>query len=452
MSAFPKSFIWGAAAASYQIEGAFNEDGRGLSVWDAFCRQEGAIFNGESGDIACDHYHRYKEDVGIMAEMGLKAYRLSISWPRVMPQGIGGLNAKGMDFYDRLINELLKQGIEPFVTLFHWDYPYALYQKGGWLNPESPDWFAEYAGKMVDKFSDRVTQWITLNEPQCFVGLGHLSGVHAPGLKLSVAQFTTVLHHSVLAHGKAAQAIRAHARQKPMVGIAPVGHAFRPLTPTPENIEAARKMTFAVLSKDTSNISMWMDPIMFGAYPQDGLNLLGQYLPGQFEKDIKAACQPLDFCGMNVYNTRPVRVDEKGEAKIEKFPEGFPYTAFRWPMTPDSLYWPPRFYFERYKIPIYITENGMSNDDWVSLDGKVHDPQRIDFTARYLRSLRQAVQDGVDIKGYFHWSIMDNFEWGKGYQDRFGLIFVDYATQKRIWKDSAFWYKKIIATNGAALD
>ncbi len=449
--AFPKNFVWGAAAASYQVEGGARDDGRGPSVWDMLCRKPGAIWNGQSGDVACDHYHRWREDVGIMKAIGLRAYRLSISWPRIMPDGTGQVNAKGLDFYDRLVDALLAAKVTPFVTLFHWDYPYALYCRGGWLNRCSADWYAEYATAVVARLGDRVRHWMTHNEPQCFVGLGHYDGRHAPGDKLGWAEILRIAHHAHLAHGKGVQAIRAASPGKCAVGQAPVGVVKIPASDSPRDIAAARREMFSVSGHSVWNNTWWMDPIFLGRYPADGLKQYAADMPRVEPGDMETIHQPLDFFGANIYNGVHVRAGKGGRPEVVPEPPGHALTAFKWPVTPEALYWGPRFFYERYKLPIYITENGLSSNDWPALDGRVHDPQRIDFTTRYLRELERAVRDGVDVRGYFHWSIMDNFEWAEGFKERFGLVHVDYVTQKRTLKDSAYWYKRVIATNGKAL-
>jgi len=449
---FPKDFIWGVSAASYQIEGAAHEEGRGLSVWDMFCRKPGAVWNGHSGDVACDHYHRYKEDVSLMKSLGVKAYRLSIAWPRILPTGTGTVNTKGLDFYDKLINELLSAGITPYVTLFHWDYPYELYCQGGWLNRCSPDWFTEYTQVVVDKLSDRVQHWMTLNEPQCFIGLGLYEGRHAPGDKLGVSEILRAAHHVLLAHGKSVQVIRARAKTPSQVGYAPVGVTKMPATDSPADVEAARQAMFSIKDDGvTWNNTWWMDPIFLGHYPEDGLQFYGKQVPTIRPGDLETIHQPLDFFGVNIYQGVFVRAGQAGQPEIAPFPVGAEQTAYDWAITPSALYWGPRFFHERYKLPIVVTENGLSSTDWVSLDGHVHDPQRIDFLSRYLLELQRAIQDGVDVRGYFQWSIMDNFEWGDGYRERFGLVFVDYQTQKRTPKDSAYWYRDLIAANGNGL-
>ncbi len=444
---FSKDFVWGVAAASYQIEGAWNEDGKGPSVWDAFCRQPGAVWQGQTGDVACDHYHRFPEDVALIKALGAKAYRLSISWPRVLPGGTGPVNAKGLDFYDRLIDLLLENGVSPYVTLFHWDYPYELYCRGGWLNPYSPDWFADYTTLIVKKLSDRVVHWMTLNEPQVFLGLGHQEGRHAPGLKLPVSQVLLATHNALLAHGKSVQAIRAHAVKTPLVGFAPIGAVSFPASESPADVEAARKAMFSVTRKNCWNAAWFSDPIFFKQYPADGLALFGADAPVVGPNDMEIIGQPLDFYGVNIYTGTRISAGPDGSPVDAGDPMGGPRTAYDWTVSPESLYWGPRFLYERYQTPVFITENGMANVDWVSLDGKVHDPQRKDYLRRYLSELRRAIADGVDVRGYFHWSFLDNFEWAVAYQQRFGLIHVDYQTQKRTPKDSYYLYQQIIQEN-----
>jgi len=448
---FPKDFVWGAAAASYQIEGAAYEDGKGLSVWDMMCRQPGKIWEGNTGDVSCDHYHRYQEDARLMGEIGLKAYRLSVSWPRVIPDGVGTVNEKGLAFYDRLIDALLENGVQPWVTLFHWDYPYSLYLRGGWLNSESSNWFAEYTKVIVDKLSDRVSYWMTLNEAQVFIDAGHQAGRHAPGLQLGLPDLLVASHNSLLAHGKAVQIIRARARTKPTIGAAPVGITTIPATDSPQDIEAARKRMFSVMNKNFMNNTWFTDPMVLGKYPEDGLKLFEDELPDIPDGDMETICQPLDFYGANIYRGEVIRATGDGGFESVTGPNGPALTTMEWRVTPEALYWGPRFLFERYRLPIVITENGMANCDWIHRDGKVHDPQRIDFINRYLHEFKRAINDGVVAGGYFLWSIMDNFEWAHGYKQRFGIIYVDYATGKRTLKDSAYWYKDVIKSNGDIL-
>ncbi len=450
---FSKDFIWGSATASYQIEGAAYEDGRGETVWDRFSHDKGKVFEGHNGDVACDHYHRYKEDVALMAQLGLKNYRFSVAWSRILPQGTGEVNQKGIDFYNRLIDELIAHGIRPFMTLFHWDLPSALQARGAWENPESPQWFENYASICARAFGDRVKDFITFNEPQCFIGLGYSSGVHAPGLKLPMSSTVPMSHNVLKAHGMAVRALRSLVPDC-RVSYAPTTGACIPATDSPEDIEAARKAFFMV-PEDNGwgwNVSWWSDPAMLGQYPEQGLKHLGKYLPKGWEKDLSLIHQPLDYYCQNIYNGRIVRAKDNALGfENVLYKPGMPKTAIQWYVTPDALYWAPRFLYERYKSPIVISENGMSCHDSVSLDGKVHDPNRQDFIHRYLLSYKRAAEDGVDLKGYFQWSFMDNFEWAMGYYDRFGMVYVDYQTQERIVKDSAWWYKTVMETNGENL-
>ena len=448
---FPKDFVWGAAAASYQVEGGAYEDGKGLSVWDIFCRQPGKVREGNTGDISCDHYHRYAEDTGLMGEIGLKAYRLSISWPRVLPDGVGKVNEKGLAFYDRLVDSLLENSVQPWITLFHWDYPYELYKRGGWLNPDSSDWFTEYTGVVVDKLSDRVSHWMTLNEPQVFIDAGHREGRHAPGLELGYTDLLTAAHNSLLAHGKAVQVIRVRARSDAVVGAAPVGATMIPATDDVKDIEAARSKMFSVRDKIFMNNTWFSDPMILGRYPVDGLELFGSDIPEFPDSDMNIICQPLDFYGVNIYQGEYVRATPDGGNEVVTGTDIPMLTTMDWPITPQALYWGPRFLYERYKLPIVVTENGIANMDWVHRDGKVHDLQRIDYLGRHLLELGRAIDDGVGVNGYFVWSIMDNFEWAHGYRQRFGIIYVDYTTGQRIMKDSARWYKEVIATNGESI-
>jgi beta-glucosidase len=449
--AFPDGFAWGAATSAYQIEGAAHEDGRAESVWDSYCRRPGSILGGHTGDIACDHYHRFEEDVRLMRDLGLRAYRFSIAWPRVLPEGTGALNERGLAFYDRLVDALLSAGIEPYATLFHWDYPEALFRRGGWLKRESASWFAEYAGVVTARLGDRVRNWITLNEPQVFLKFGHADGTNAPGLMLPVRDQLLAAHHVLLAHGLGTQAIRARAKAPARVGWAMVCIAGIPASESGEDVSAARSLTCSVTSRDLWNNVWFSDPILLGRYPEDALRVYAEDVPRFDSADLDIIRQPLDFLGLNIYEGRPVRAGADGSPEPVQRPPGHPMTAIGWAVEPESLYWGPRFMHERYRVPLCVTENGMSNIDWVSTDGAVHDPQRIDFTRRYLLALRRACEQGVDVRGYFHWSLMDNFEWAFGYRERFGLIHVDYATQKRTPKDSAAWYRSVIETNGQCL-
>lgn len=449
--AFPENFLWGVATASYQIEGAPYKVGGGLSVWDMFCKRPGAVADQSNGDVACDHYNRYQEDAQLMGKLGYPNYRMSISWPRVMPTGTGEVSAEGLAFYDRLVDSLLENGVTPHVTLYHWDTPHDVYLRGGWLNRDISDWFADYTEVVVSKLGDRVKSWMTLNEPQCFIGLGMQSGVHAPGDKLNMEELLWASHNALLSHGKCVQAIRANSQGPCEIGWAPVGVCVIPATDDPADVEAARKRTMEMQDLDLWSTALWNDPVFLGEYPK--------VVAEAFEKshlkpragDMETICQPLDFYGANIYNAGIVKAGPNGT--IENVPHhlGMGRTIYHWPITPSALYWGPKFFYEKYKKPIVITENGMGLSDWVALDGKVHDPQRIDFLHRYIREFQRAGEDGVEIKGYFQWSFMDNFEWYEGYKFRFGLVYVDYQTQQRIPKDSAYWYSDVINSNGANL-
>lgn len=449
---FRENFAWGAATAAYQVEGAWATDGKGPSVWDMFCRRPNAIWSGHTGDVACDHYHRYREDVALMKSVGLQAYRFSISWPRVLPDGEGRVNEPGLDFYDRLVDELLAAEIEPWITLFHWDYPYSLYRQGGWLNSRSPDWFADYTRLVVDRLSDRVGHWLTLNEPEIFMSLGHVTGEHAPGLRLDWPDVLFAWHHVLLAHGKAVQVIRAYSRMPTQVGAAAAVRLAFPATETAADIEAARRATFSIRTKTLLATPWFLEPIFHQQYPAEAFALFEKDMPPSGSHDMEIIGQPLDFCAFNHYEGYLVAAEADGQqVELRRFDPNWPVTALGWRITPESLYWGIKFLWERYKLPIVITENGMTNMDWVALDGKVHDPQRIDFLARYLGGVKRAVGEGVDVRGYFHWSFMDNFEWADGYKHRFGLVYVNYMTQQRTLKDSAAWYRDVIMENGATL-
>lgn len=441
---FPEKFFFGAASASYQVEGAAFEDGRGLSVWDTFVEQPGKIKYNHTGEKACNHYHLYKQDIALMKEIGLEAYRFSIAWTRVLPEGFGKVNKKGIGFYDKLVDELLSADIVPWVTLFHWDYPYSLYNRGGWLNRDSSDWFAEYTEVVVNALSDRVENWFTHNEPQVVALLGHVTGEHAPGIKLGKRDELNIIHNILLSHGKSVQVIRSSAKVEPKIGFAPVNNSAMPLTNSPEDIQAAKDAVFKTNGSHSWNTSWWSDPVFFGTYPEDELKDVEHLMPTIMEDDMKTIQQSLDFYGMNLYSGAIISADKnKSFTQNEKF-VGEPETHMEWTVRPDVLYWQSKFIYERYQVPIIVTENGMASHDWVSEDGKVHDPARIDFASRYLKAYQQAIEDGVEALGYFHWTIMDNFEWAEGYSKRFGMIHVDFETQKRTLKDSAYWYQNII--------
>lgn len=446
---FCKDFLWGAASAAHQIEGAYLEDGKGMGIWDTFEQETGYIIRNENGNVACDHYHRYREDVAIMKELGLKSYRFSVSWPRVMPEGYGTVNEKGLQFYIDLVNELTEAGIEPMVTLFHWNLPTAIYELGGWENPQVVDWFEQYTDVVTTALGKKVKYWMTFNEPQLFIGAGLNAGVFAPFEKKSTEALMRISKNVYLAHGKAVRIIRKNC-QNSIVGMAPTGEIVIPRDMNAESIERARKLSFSMKKESfTSSITWWSDPVFFGKIPEDAQAIFGECLPVLTEEEWEIVTEPLDFYGFNIYQGLE-DLDSTEEYGPYAYP-GSPKTSMDWNVTPEVLYWSCRFLYERYGKPIMITENGMSSFDWVSLDGKVHDPNRIDFLHRYLRSIKDAVSEGIPVLGYQYWSIMDNFEWINGYDKRFGLVYVDYRTQKRTIKDSACWYRDVIATNGEIL-
>jgi beta-glucosidase len=425
-------FTWGVATSSYQIEGAAAIDGRGPSIWDTFSRIPGAIANGNNGDIACDHYHRYNEDLDLMKWLGVNAYRFSIAWPRVIPNGTGALNQKGIDFYNRLIDGALERGIEPWPTLYHWDLPQALQDRGGWANRASADWFAEYAHKMAEIFGDRVKNWMTINEPFCSAWLGHLMGIMAPGIKdLQVA--IDASHHLLLGHGKAVNAIR-EARPDVKVGIV---LNFTPAIPATDSAEDKA----ASLLADGFDNRWFADPVYRGAYPKDIVEGFGKEVP-IMAGDLETISTPLDFLGMNFYFRQTVSFDpsakplpyKQATPKVERTGMGWEIHA---PTFEELIL---RMTNEYGVKEIYITENGSAWDDEV-VNGEVNDHNRISYLERHLDAMFAAKAKGAPVKGYFAWSLMDNFEWAFGYAKRFGIIYVDYKTQKRIPKKSAYYYR-----------
>ena len=448
---FPAEFVWGSATASYQIEGAAREDGRGPSTWDVFCRRPGAVFEGHSGDVACDHYHRYRDDIALMRELGLQAYRFSIAWSRVLPEGCGQVNPAGLAFYDRLVDALLEAGIQPYCTLFHWDLPQALQQRGGFVNRDIADWFADYTSLVAQRLGDRVKLWVTQNEPQCYIGFGLGSGIHAPGLKLDLSDTLVAAHNSMRAHAKAVRVLRSTVPGA-RIGYVHAAQLARPESASAADLEAARTSTFAVRDRAHTNNSWWIDPVLFGRYPEDGVRLFGSEMPRFSASDMDELQQPIDFLGLNIYRAETFRAGADGRPEALPVPPGYPRSGVDWqPITPDALYYGPRFFHERYKLPLWITENGLPTRDQIFLDGQVHDPQRIDYTHRVLLELRRAMRDGANVEGYLAWSLLDNFEWQDGYKQRFGMIYVDYQSLRRVPKDSFHWYKRVIASRGAAL-
>lgn len=450
---FRDDFVWGVASSSYQVEGTDANDGRGKNVWDAFT-EAGRIFENQNAYTTCDHMHHYKEDYALMKNLGIKAYRFSLNWARILPEGTGRVNEKAIQMYRDMIACMKENGITPYITMFHWEFPQALYEKGGWLNPEVADWFGEYANVVAERFSDICEYFITINEPQCVVGLGHLSGVHAPGVKMSIKDTFQIAHNLMKAHGQAVINLRKYAVRDIKVGYAPTGGVAYPYTDKPEDIEAAKKVYFGFynpMDNWTWNVAWFSDPVFLGHYPKEGLEKFAEYLPEITEEDMELIHQPLDFMGQNIYNGYYIRAGKDGEPEFVDRAPGFPKTGSDWPVTPEAFYYGIRFLTERYPLPLYITENGMSCHDNISADGRVHDPNRITFLDSYIGAMQRASDEGADVRGYFLWTFLDNFEWSDGYKQRFGIIYVDFTTQQRIVKDSAFWYQKVIETNGGIL-
>ena len=449
MIQFPKDFLWGVACASFQCEGAWDEDGKGPSIWDDFCHEIGGnhIKNGDTGDVACDCYHRASEDVALMKSLNVQAYRFSLSWPRIIPDGDGAVNPLGFKFYDELVDALIANGIRPLITLYHWDLPSALQMKGGWLNRDIVAAFERYARIVAEHFKGRVDCYMTLNEPQCAAYLGYSNGVHAPGWRLGDAEVARAFHNMALAHSAAQRAIKA-VRGDITVGVASCGALYYPRNDTPAGREAARKATFDLSHPYWAmTFSIFLDDVIFGKYDAPANTNLGRFAASIPETDRSLMEKP-DFIGMNIYNARPV---DDSAAQVRE-PVGFTRTATDWPVTPEAMYYGPMNVYERYGLPIWITEDGLSNHDMIFSDGRVHDPKRIEFLRRYLTSLSRAIDEGVPVKAYLHWSFLDNFEWSDGYDQRFGIIYVDYATLERTPKDSAYWYSDVIATNGDSLN
>jgi beta-glucosidase len=442
---FPEDFLWGASTAAYQIEGAASEGGRGPSIWDTFSATPGKTFEGDTGEVACDHYHRWREDFDIAESIGLRAYRMSVSWARLQPQGRGELNPVAVAFYREQLADLRQRGIKPMVTLYHWDLPQALEDQGGWPERETAHRFADYAARTAVALGDLVEGWIPINEAWCASFLGYYEGVHAPGRRDLTAALRAA-HHLNLAHGLAVEAIRSK-RPDASVGSAVILTDVEPASDRPADLAAARL-------SDGAN-RLFLDPLFKGGYPDDlrhhysDTGAFGAVQAG----DLELIGAPLDFVGVNHYHRFVVEADESGPllAARVRTPEG-PVTSFGWEISPDSL----RKVLERVAtdytdLPIHITENGASFDDRVGSDGEVDDTARVDYLDGYLRAAGQAIEKGVNLRGYFLWSLLDNFEWGEGYSKRFGLVHIDYRTQKRTPKRSADWYRRVIASNGAAL-
>ena len=457
---FPDGFVWGVATAAYQIEGAATEDGRGPSIWDTFSHTPGRTMNGDTGDVAADHYHRWAEDIGHIADLGLGAYRFSVSWPRVQPGGAGPLNRAGIDFYSRLVDRLLDAGVRPVATMYHWDLPQELEDAGGWPARETALRFADYAAGVVGAFGDRVHTWTTLNEPWCSAYLGYASGVHAPGRTEPAAALAAV-HHLNLAHGLAGRVVREQAPGAEL-SVTLNLHVVRPDSDSDADRDAARRI-------DALANRAFLGPMIDGGYPANLLADTAGVTDWSFvaDGDERAAAVPLDVLGVNYYSTGRVRAwdgvsprstaDGHGSSAhtpwvaaddVDFLPQPGPHTAMGWNIDPGGLTeLLLRLHREYPEQPLMVTENGAAFDDVVSPDGAVHDERRVDYLRRHVDAVGAAVDQGADVRGYFVWSLLDNFEWGYGYDRRFGIIRVDYDTQKRIWKDSAHWFQRLVVTN-----
>lgn len=449
---FSKDFLWGTATSSYQIEGAWNEDGKGPSIWDDLTHDRlGFIDDGSTGDTACDHYHRFRDDVALMAKMGIKNYRFSISWPRILPNGTGEVNEAGIRFYSDLVDCLLEHGIRPFCTLYHWDLPRHIHEMGAWNNEKMVDWFGEYTEVIAKRLGDRLKDYFTINEPQCIIGLGYQRAEHAPAMVCSTRDIVRMSHILMMCHGRAVQVLREHVPGV-RVGYAPCSSPMAPISSSAADLEAAKRAYFVVNPENFIwNAAWFSDPVVLGSYQEDGLRVFEKFLPKSWEKDLELIHQPLDYYGQNIYQSRLVRAADNPHGFEMVSPRtGVERTLMGWDVMPDSLYWGAKLLHERYKLPIIITENGMSCPD-VVVNGHVQDQSRISFMDGYIRGLGRAIDEGVDVAGYFYWSFFDNFEWKSGYTQRFGLVHVDYDTQVRTVKDSCFHYKDIIESNGACI-
>jgi beta-glucosidase len=436
MKRFPDNFLWGAATAAYQVEGACREGGRCESIWDAFCRIPGATFAGESGDVACDQYHRYKEDAAIIAELGFKSYRFSISWCRILPDGTGAVNAEGIAYYRNLCAELHKYGVQACATLYHWDLPQVLQDKGGWAERFIVDAFTEYAQVCFRELGDSVDQWITMNEPLCITYIGYIEGRHAPGIK-DPAQGVRAVHHVLLAHAKAVQAYRKTGLKAP-IGITLNINTPRPATKNPSDISAAQIAR-------AYGAEVFVFPLIGKGYP----SVLAEYgwkFPIE-SGDMETIAEKIDFIGLNYYFENPVFADKNDPKGFSDAPSWQEHTEMGWPIVPEGLYRQIKWVSDETggKLPIYITENGIAVADVVEADGRVHDKKRIDYLKKHLAVCLRLIEDGVPLKGYFAWSLLDNFEWAFGYTKRFGIVHVDYSTQKRTLKDSAYFFRDLIA-------
>lgn len=435
----PPEFVLGAATSAYQIEGAVGEDGRGESIWDAFSSTPGNTFQGQTGAVSCDHYHRYREDVGLMRELGLQGYRFSISWPRIFPHGWGSVNGKGLDFYDRLVDTLLEAGIEPFATLFHWDLPLRLQDRGGWYSRDTAVAFGEYAAAVAGRLGDRVKMWITHNEPWCMSWLGHAYGIHAPGKRDGTKGAVLSAHHLLLSHGLAVQRIRETA-SGPQAGITLDLYPMYPATGSPEDEAAAWKA-------DGSRNRWFLDPVLLGSYPADMTHLLA-HLPEGASADLDTISAPIDFLGVNYYERQVVAAEETTGDPVVVHAQETSHADNGREIYPSGLTLVLTRLADDYKPPpIYITENGIAAADTRGTDGGVADAQRVAFLSQHLQATADAIEQGAAVKAYFAWSLIDNFEWSKGYdeRERYGLIYIDWETLERIPKSSSAWYAGLIS-------
>ncbi|HPP62358.1 MAG TPA: GH1 family beta-glucosidase [Anaerolineales bacterium] len=443
--AFPKNFTWGVATSAYQIEGAWNEDGRGVSIWDTFSHTKGRIVNDENGDVAADHYHRWKDDFALMSELGVKAYRFSTAWPRILPAGTGAVNKKGLDFYDRIVDEALKRKIEPYVCLFHWDLPQALQDQGGWPKREITEHFAEYARVVAGRLGDRVKVWLTHNEPWVAAFIGYFLGDHAPGNK-DIGAAVKALHHLLLSHGLAAEAIRAEAKQPVKVGLTLNLNPVHPATDSKKDKEAAKRV-------DMFMNRIVLDPLLKGTSPIQEAAIANLLVGKVIHDGDLAKIRRLDLLGVNYYSRTVMKHSNKiPVVNVEQvYPEGNEYSGM-WEIYPEGMYETLKLVWD-YKptCELMVTENGVPVPDGVDFDGRVRDERRIRYLRNHLAQVHRAIEDGIPVKGYFHWSLMDNFEWSLGYGPRFGLVYVDWKTQKRIVKDSGRWFAKAIAENAVEI-
>lgn len=448
VAAFPPDFLWGAATSAYQVEGAVQEDGRSPSIWDRFASSPGAVYQGETGAIAADHYHRMEEDVALMASLNLGAYRFSLSWPRILPQGTGAVNERGLDFYERLVDTLLAHGITPLATLYHWDLPLALEDRGGWLARDTAQAFADYAEVVTCRLGDRVTWWLTHNEPWCSSYLSYALGMHAPGLR-DKQMAVNVGHHILLSHGLAVPRMRAHLPRQAQVGIALDFYPVYAADERPETIQAARRA-------DAFRNRWFLDPIFRGSYPENLFSDLGVQPPPVREGDLAIISAPLDFLGVNYYSRMLVRDHAAGESTAEQslHPEsyeaiehisGSDYTEMGWEIFPAGLANILTRIHREYGVgALVVTENGAAFEDHWDGNEHINDQQRIDYLRKHIQTLAEVRQQGVPVQGYCVWSLLDNFEWAQGYRKRFGLVYVDYPSQRRIVKDSGHWYASFI--------